>query len=65
MTPEQKAAYINAQASRAMIEALGMVAENQSRADQGKAPAYNQESFVDLLDGYSLHHSILKAFFDD
>ena len=63
MTDEQKAAYVNAQAAAALIEAMGMVAENQSRERQGKAQAYGEKSFFDLPYTYGLHHNTAMSLF--
>lgn len=32
-----------------MVEAMGMQAENQQRAAEGKSPAYGEKAFLDLL----------------
>ena len=57
MTLEQKAAFINAQVACAMIEAMGMQAENQHRQNCGNAVAYGDEAFASLIDKYSIHHN--------
>jgi hypothetical protein len=45
MTNEQKIAYINTQAICAMIEAMGMAAENNIRFQSGLAAAYPDSAF--------------------
>lgn len=63
MTEEQKAAYVNAMAAGAMIEALGMVAENQQRVLQGKDLAYAEDAFTKLMLDRGLHHNALMGEF--
>lgn len=65
MTPEQKAAYVNAQAVSALIEAIGMAAENQQRAQAGLSLAYPESSFTALIEKYDIHHNALCSFFRD
>jgi len=52
-----KAAYINAQTACAMIEAMGMVAENQICIKRNCAPIYNKKSFDDLSLAYGIYHN--------
>jgi hypothetical protein len=48
MTPEQTAAYINAQTTLCQIELAGMLAENQHRLNCGLSIAYGEEGFKAL-----------------
>ena len=57
MTPEERAAYVNAMVACASIRAIGMQAENEHRAMQGLAPAYGEEQFAALIDEYGIHHN--------
>lgn len=57
MTPEQKAAFVISQAACAMIEALGMVAENTDRTRHNYATAYAEDSFVDLIAKYRIRYN--------
>ena len=57
MTPEQQAAYVNAQAAAALIEALGMVAENKLREQRGETLAYDGAAFDDVIRRYRIDHS--------
>lgn len=41
----------------AMIEALGMHAENQIRLSKGDAPAYSYKQFEELMLNRGLHHN--------
>lgn len=63
MTPEQQAAYIMAQAASAMIEAIGMAAENLQRDRRGEAIAYNEQAFTDLILKYGIYHNATIGFF--
>ena len=66
MTPEQKAAMVNAQVACAQIEAASMVAENMRRQHRGEAMAYNEKDFMGLIDKYGLGwntvHTILCTY---
>ena len=64
MTPEQKAAYVIAMSAAAMIEAMGMRALNEARADHGYAQAYNEDAFSSLIEKYGLHPDALMHTFD-
>jgi len=54
MTPEQKAAFIMAQAAMLSAEIAGMVAENQARSHRGESPAYTQIAFQEAESRYSI-----------
>ena len=65
MTPEQKAAFIVAQA--AMLNSLiaGMQAENAMRSHRGETPAYVEEDFFRLHQEYASvigHNAVLEYF---
>lgn len=57
MTDTSQAAYLISQAVAAMIEAMGMHAENQYRVGRGETIAYRDETFFGLIDKYGLHHN--------
>jgi hypothetical protein len=57
MTSEEKAAVINAATARALIQAMGMQAENQARAQAGESPAYNEGHFYELIDREGIGHN--------
>lgn len=63
MTPEQHAAYINAQAAAARIELEAMKAANWMREMQGHTIAYGEEDFLALIDKYGLHHNAVLTMF--
>lgn len=48
MAPENQAAWVIAQSVNAMIEAMGMAAENQHRISLGHSVAYGENAFADL-----------------
>jgi len=64
MTPEQQAAYVNAQATCAMIEAMGMVALNEQRKVLGHSMAYDDQAFSDLINKYGIHHNAVLTCYE-
>jgi len=64
MTVEQSAAYVQAQASAALIEAMGMHATNQQRAVEGASPAYTDVDFNALIERYGIHHNAVCGLFE-
>lgn len=44
-------------AVQALIEAMGMVAENQQRIHRGESLAYTEESFNKLIEKHGIHHN--------
>lgn len=52
MTPEQKAAFINAQTALFNAKIQEMLAANREREDQGYAPAYGESAFDELITEY-------------
>jgi len=56
-TPEQRAAYINAQVACAMIEAMGMQAENMHRENASGYVPYGEEAFDALIAKYGIDHN--------
>lgn len=63
MREEHKPAYVHAMAIAAMIEAMGMQAENQHRLNCGNAVAYGDEAFNALIEKYGIHHNALITTF--
>ena len=53
MTEEQKAAYVNSQSICALIEAMGMTAENYQRVCRGESVAYIEADFVAMSGGWN------------
>jgi len=60
-----KVAYLNSQIACAMIEAMGMQAENEQRKILGNSPAYVEDSFMQLLYKYGLHHNSVITFLQE
>ncbi len=63
MTPEQQAAFIQAQPACAQVEALGMHAENMQREALGQSMAYDEEAFHSLITKYGIHHNAVLTTF--
>lgn len=62
MSPEQKAAYVNSQVACAMIEALGMQAQNLAALHQGGGVKYLKDDFDELLNKYGIHHNAVHDY---
>jgi hypothetical protein len=60
MTDEQKAAFINAQAAAALIEAIGMHSDNMQYPE---AQPHDRESFQKLILEYGIHHNAIVGLF--
>ena len=63
MTPEQEAAYVQANATAALIEAMGMMANNQNRLAQGISIQYGQSDFQALIEKYGIHHNAIMRLY--
>lgn len=63
MTPEQKAAYVQAQTMAAYAEIEGMKAVNIERQDHGHSLAYSEGAFLEVIEKYGLHHNTLMTLF--
>ncbi len=57
MSEQENIAYINAMVACAMIEAMGMQAENFQRQHNGTAMAYNDDAFRALIEKYGIYHN--------
>ena len=57
MTPEQKAAYVFAQAVCAMAEIEGMKADNAMVALRDGYPMYVLDDFNRVIEKYGIHHN--------
>lgn len=53
-TPEGRAAYINAMTASAMIEAMGMAAENDQHSEN---QPYQKKDFDALIEKYGIHNN--------
>lgn len=65
MTPEQKAAYIFAQAVAAMADIEAMKAMNTERERNGYALAYDENAFFAVADRYVISHNAILNLFQD
>lgn len=65
MTEEQNAAYIFSQSACALIEAMGMVAENTHRQRCDKRIAYGDGDFNKLISKYGIHHNAVITTFGE
>lgn len=65
MTPEQRAAFINAQAVSAFAEIQGMVADNENAAANGYTRPYGFQNFIGVRDAHVLDHDQLIRFFEE
>ena len=63
MTPEQKAAYVMAQAACLIAETLGMQAENMQREHRGESMAFVTKDFEDAILKYGVHHNGVISLF--
>lgn len=67
MNPEQKVAYVIAQAACMMVEAIAMQTENQARARDPcyGGPAFTAADFEALIEKYGVHHNGTISIFQD
>ena len=70
MTPEQTAAYLNAQTACALIEMQGMVADNVSVRIQGKGNPredlpWKGSDFNELIIKYGIGHNAAITLFEE
>lgn len=61
MNEQQNVAYIQSQVACALIEAMGMQAENQMREYLQQAPAYSEDSFQALFSRYEIDHNSVMS----
>jgi hypothetical protein len=65
MTPEQRAAYVNAQTAAALIELESMKAANREREMHGHALAWGEDAFLELITRYGLDGNAIVRMFQD
>ena len=63
MTPEQAAAYVQAQTACAMADIASMHAENRVREQQDHTHAYGAEDFLAIPDHYQISHNAVCELF--
>ena len=44
---------------KGLVEALGMVAENQAREREGKGMAYTEDDFLKVIEDNGIHHNAI------
>jgi len=64
MTEQQAAAYVQAQAAAAMIDAEGMKAQNRIAEIRGEYPVFDGGDFENLIEKYGLGHNTILSLFD-
>lgn len=57
MDDAQRVAYQQSQTAAALIEAMGMQAQNQMWTTQGQCPVYGETHFNELITKYGLGHN--------
>lgn len=62
MNTESRVAFIQSQSTAAMIEAMGMQAENIQRIKMGETVSYNEKDFTNLITKWGLEHNQVVAF---
>ena len=65
MTPEQKAAFVIAQAACMNAELEAMKAANIDRLERGYSTAYGEDEFLSIPAKYGLEHNTVVAFFQE
>jgi hypothetical protein len=65
MSPEQKAAFIMANAACAFAEIAGMHAVNQSMVASGERPVYGLDEFNAIFAKYLISDERVVAFFKE
>lgn len=65
MEPVEKAAYIMSQSACALIEAMGMQAENKVIESMGHKPVMNNDDFRGLIEKYGIHHNGVMKLLND
>lgn len=63
MTEEQKAAYVNSQSVCALIEAMGMQAENRHHDLNNDSILYGEEAFNTLASRYGIDNNSVIGLF--
>jgi len=63
MTPEQAAAYVNAQAACVVAEVAAMQRSNDDHARRGLNQPFDDADFSALIDRYCVGHNAVLALF--
>lgn len=65
MSPEEKAAVINARAATALIRAMGMQAQNLVKQQMGDVIPYREDAFIKVIEEEGVHwNSIHGVLYD-
>lgn len=62
MTPEQKAAYVNAMVACALVEMYAMMAANEDADRRKVIRPYGEKNFRDLIEKYGIHHNAIHEY---
>ena len=62
MNENQRVAFVISQVACAMIEAMGMLAENNLRLVSLRSLAYGEQAFAVLIDKYKIGHNDVISF---
>jgi len=65
MTPEERAAFIMAQAACLNAEVAGMVAENTYREMRGETIAFSEDAFVAVVNNSICNYNAAASFLRD
>lgn len=65
MTPEQKAAFVNAQVACAMAEIAAMQAHDRWQRAVGTDQFYTEEAYSAVPDKFGIGHNAVITFFQD
>lgn len=65
MDEQQRVAYLNAMVACAMIEAMGMQAENEQRKACGHSMAYTMDNFLEVIEKYGIGHNQAMGMIQD
>jgi len=60
-----KITFINSQIACAMIEAMGMTAQNEQRKHQGTDMDYKMNDFLELINKYDLGHNSIITYLQE
>lgn len=64
MTPEQKAAFVMAQAACAMAEVMSRFTVNQAEIAAGNPPPYKAADFDSIFERYLISYNQVCKFFE-
>ena len=65
MSEMDRAAYVVSQSAAAVIEALGMIAEDARAETLGNPRRYQQRDFLQVIERYGIHHNAVVSILPD